>query len=544
MENLITPRSEIVDSLREDQFDITIIGGGITGAGVARDAVMRGFKVALLEKNDFASGTSSLTSKMLHGGLRYLRDYEFRLVRQAALERKVHIEIAPHLSERMQFLAPVYTWSKAGKLMLRMGLFLYDILAFPKGIGKREHVKKSEMINKLPLLENDELVGGSLYWDIKTDDARLTLANVLSAVAGGGRLLNYAEVTSWETKPDGIEVTVCDKETQEEITVRSKVLILCTGPWSEITEGLGKNFPGETNLRLTRGTHLRLKPKLENHPCMIVNDDERPIFLIPRVGYDLAGTTDIDYTGNPDDIAPTREEVDYILDACNKLFPTAKYTKDDVVACFSGVRPLIYQKGQSEGGTSREHSIFVDESGVITLVGGKLTTYRVMAKDAIRKAIKLLNRSSRDHKCTTHRMPLWGGDIEDWENFFVIQKNRLTKQYGLNEESAEIMVKWYGSELPLFEEILKEWGNSSLKPNRPWLEAQVIYSCRFEFARTPIDFLRRRTPIMLEEGNGLDILENVVTLMSSELGWGTDQEQQQSKAYKEYANKFVVPPHN
>ncbi len=539
MNNLIPNRNDIVKSLKEEEFDIIIIGGGITGAGVARDASLRGFRVALFEKNDFAAGTSSMTSKMLHGGLRYLKNYEFRLVRQAALERKVHLDIAPHLSERMQFLVPLYNWSDEGKIMRRLGLFLYDVIAFPKGIGKRKHVSAKELVNKLNLLENDDLIGGSLYFDCKTDDARLTLANILSSTAAGAKILNYAKVEKWKSVPDGIEISAMDLETQETLLVKGRVLIICAGPWSERVENMGEDFNGKSNLRLTRGTHLRMRKKLDEHPCLIVNNDGRPIYLIPQIDYDLAGTTDLDYNGDPNDVAPTLEEIDYIIDACNKLFPSVNYSRDDVVACFSGVRPLIYQKGADEGKTSRDHSTFVDESGIITLVGGKLTTYRVMAKDALKKAQRFLDPNIRNKRCFTDKMPLWGGDIDDWDKFMISEVIRVRKKYNLSDSSARIIVKWYGSELQYFETILEEHGTTLLKKERPWLEAQVIYSCRVEMARTPIDFLRRRTPLMLEENNGLDILLRVVELMANELNWSDDYKELRKTQCVEYVNKFI-----
>jgi glycerol-3-phosphate dehydrogenase len=235
--------------------------------------------------------------------------------------------------------------------------------------------------------------------------------------------------------------------------------------------------------------------------------------------YDHAGTTDIDYPGDPDDITPPPEDVEYILKACNKLFPTAKYTKNDVVATFIGLRPLVSEKGVPEGKVSRDHTIFVDKDGVITVAGGKLTTYRVMAKQAVEKALKILGLSKRVHKCVTGSLPLWGGNIEDWDLYLEEHTKELMQEFDLDEKTAQVVVKMYGSELPMFVKVLTEHGTEKLVEGRPWLEAQVIYSCRYEMVRHPIDFLRRRTHMMFEEGNGENAVNTVATLMAKELNW-------------------------
>ncbi|MFV2016527.1 MAG: FAD-dependent oxidoreductase, partial [Candidatus Heimdallarchaeota archaeon] len=329
MDNLIPSRSEMIESLSEKEYDLIVVGGGITGAGVARDAVLRGLKVALLEKGDFASGTSSMTSKMLHGGLRYLKNYEFRLVRKAALDRKVHLEIAPHLATVIELLIPLYNWNEDTPFKLRLGLLFYDLLAFPKQIGKHKNLKNKDLIAKMPLLENNEIRAGALYHDVITNDARLTLANCLSAAAGGADVVNYVEMKSWETVDGEVVVEAIDTLNDTEITITGKYIILCTGPWSQIAEAKGIDFEAKAKVRLTRGTHVILKKKLDKYACLLINEDNRPIFLMPGPNYDLAGTTDLDHDNSPDKVKPTIEEVEYIIKACNKLFPTADYNIDD-----------------------------------------------------------------------------------------------------------------------------------------------------------------------------------------------------------------------
>ena len=538
MENLIPSRQKMIESMVEKEYDVIIVGGGITGAGVARDAMLRGLKVLLIEKGDFGSGTSSMTSKMLHGGLRYLKNYEFRLVRQAALERKVHLDIAPHLAETLEFLVPLYNWNKDSPFKLRLGLILYDLLSVPKRIGKHKNLKKEKLVELMPYLENDEIKGGALYHDVHTNDARLTLANCLSAAAGGADIINYMEMNSWETYDGQVHVQATDSITGENYSANGKYLILCTGPWSQITEERGIDFEGKARVRLTRGTHIILKKKLDDKACLLVNDDGRPIFLIPNDNFDLAGTTDIDHSASPDEVKPTREEVEYIINACNRLFPTAEYSLSDVKASFAGVRPLVREDGVKEGDISREHSIFDDRTNrTVTIVGGKLTTYRVMSKQALDKVIKGMGIIAG--KCVTHKLPLWGGEMEDWNTYRKDKVNELQAKYGLSHDTSDMITKWYGSEVEYFQEYLDEHGTNHLPGDSRWLEAQVIYSCRVELAQTPIDVLRRRTNIMFEEKNGEDVLDTVITIMTKELKWDPETVELMRQNTLDYIKNYI-----
>lgn len=538
MDNLIPPRSEMLASLSEKEYDIIVVGGGVTGAGVARDAILRGLKVALIEKGDFASGTSSMTSKLLHGGLRYLKNYEFRLVRQAALERKVHLDIAPHLAEVMEILVPLYNWNDDSPFMLRLGLILYDLLAFPKGIGKHKNLKSKDLIAKIPLLENQEIRAGAIYHDVRTNDARLTLANCLSAAAGGADVVNYVEMKSWETADGEVVVKAIDNLTNTELSITGKYVILCGGPWSEIVESKGIDFEGKARVRLTRGTHIILEKKLDKYACLLINEDERPIFLMPGLNYDLVGTTDLDHDSTPDDVNPTKEEIEYLIKACNKLFPTANYTIGDVKAAFSGVRPLVYKKGDKPGKVSREHSIFQDKTNrTVTIVGGKLTTYRVMSKQALDKAVRHMGVVKG--KCMTHKLPLWGGEIDDWDIFSQEKIQELVSEYSISESTAKMLIRWYGSEIDFFKKFLEKYGTKRLHEDQVWLEAQVAYACQVELAQTPIDVMRRRLSIMFERNNGLDLLDRIVAIMATELDWNELEISEMQEMTKRYIEKYI-----
>lgn len=544
MENLIPTRDKIKEEISTETFDIIIIGGGITGAGVARDASLRGLKVVLFEKGDFASGSSSQTSKLIHGGLRYLRNYEFRLVRQAALERKVHIEIAPHLAEITEFVIPQYKWNTDRKIMLRLGLWLYDLLAIPKRIGKHKFMTVKDVMEALPFISPEGLKYGASFHDVKTDDARLTLANILSASAAGAKTLNYSEVKTWEDTDDKIVTHIEDRITGETYSVSGLSLIICGGPFSDIIENRGIWFDGSTQLKLTRGTHLILKKRLNEKACLLINEDKRPIFLIPQLDYDLIGTTDVEYDGVPDDVTPTLEDQEYLLNAINKLFPQANYSEEDIVASYAGVRPLIFQNASSEGKISREHTINVYEGGIITIAGGKLTTYRKMSEQAINKILKILKLRKSSHRCMTHKLPLWGGEIDSWDDYRKERADYLRKTYKITEETADMLVKWYGSEIDFFETYIKKYGTEILLEGRPWLRAQVNYSCQVEMTQSPIDFLRRRTPIMLEEGNGMDILNDVCQIMMTELNWTNEIKDSWNEKTKKYIAKFISSSNN
>ncbi len=540
MDNLIPPRNELIKRAKEEHFDCVIIGGGITGASVLRDLSLRGLNACLVEKNDFAYGTSSMTSKMIHGGLRYLKNYEFGLVREAALERKIAVNNAPHMAEVMDFLVPIYRWNKESPFLMRIGLILYDILSIPKRIGRHKMLSISELVGKLPILENKDIRGGAIYQDVKTDDARFTLLNILSGVAGGGVALNYTIASNWMYDEEKVEVEVNDLLNNDRYTITGDVLIICGGPWTEIIESKGANFKGKAKLRLTRGTHLLIEDVIKTkYSALLINDDDRPIFIVPQFNNKiLVGTTDVDFPDIPDKVKPTNDDIEYILNALQKIFPKANISKSNILSAFAGVRPLVSKKGVSEGKVSRKHSIFVKDN-IITLAGGKLTTSRVMAKQAVDRALKILNKRKLEYKCHTHLLPLFGGEIDNWEEFLEEHTKRLMNEYKLSEGSAKMCVHWYGSELPYFETILKEHGTTLLDNNNIWLEAQVIYSCRVEFAQHPIDFLRRRTQIMFERGNGLQVLDRVVELMKKELNWNEETANTMKNETINYINNFV-----
>jgi len=534
-------RKQNFETVKNNIFDLIIIGGGIVGAGTARDAALRGLKVALFEKNDFSAGTSSQSTKLIHGGLRYLKNYDFFLVREAALERKKLIEIAPHLCDIRDFIVPNYKWSQDHFLLLRLGLIGYDVLSFPKNLGLHKWYNKNKIEKIEPLIENDELRGAGIIKDVMTNDSRLVIANLQNAATEGASIINYCRVENINKKEEYYDVKIIDLENGDKYSVKTKMVINATGPWSDI---VSKKFDTKHNnkLRLTWGAHLVLNKKSGTHPVLIVNKDGRAVFLIPHEKFDIIGTTDIDYKGDPDLIAPTEFDKDYILSSINSILPNNKYSNEDILSAFSGLRPLVLKKTDtSEGKVSRKHLIRVEENGVITAIGGKLTTYRLMAKEIVDKSIKILKLKKSEHKCLTGDYPVFGGDFE-YKNkniYFQNEKNRLEKDFGIDEETSSFIVKQLGSEVKILDPILIQHGVEKISNNNYLLTAMIIYYIQYEFARTPIDILRRRTWIMLEKGNGLNILDQVIDIMTSELNWDDKTKNMMKKRTIDYINNFM-----
>ncbi len=542
----IPTREDVLERMKKRYYDIFVVGGGITGAGIFRDAMLRGLNVGLVEKGDFASGTSSESSKLLHGGLRYLENYEFKLVREAALERKVVADLTPHFSKVMPFVIPLYTWTKQKPWKVKLGLIAYDILAFPKQIGRHKMLKRDELIERFPIVNNDDIIKGAYYFDTRTNDSRLVLSNILDGLSGHGDALNYARLKHWTRVDDGVELTIVDEETQEEFKVKTRLLVNATGPWSDLTENLDDNFEGHIRVRRTKGIHLTVKPRLKDHCILLANTDDRPIFVMPWGEYDIVGTTDTDWKDSPDKVVADKEDIDYILDALNKLFPDANYSYEDIYSTFAGVRPLIYQPGKDERKTSREHTI-KDYGDVISIAGGKLTTYRLMAKEVVDRAVRNLGYNRRGMKCLTDKLPIWGGDFDEWDGFESFKEKisfEFKERYGFSERTIETLIHHYGSSIELIEKVLEE--NEELKnplvEGLPFIQAMVVVAARYEHARTIIDVLRRRFQLAFCEGNGLEAVEKVGELMANELEWSEERKIQEVENYRNFVKEKMWRP--
>jgi glycerol-3-phosphate dehydrogenase len=519
-------RKENIEHIRDQAFDLIVIGGGITGAGIARDAVMRGFKVALLEKGDFASGTSSRSSKLVHGGLRYLRHMKFSLVFGALRERRILRKNAPRLVKPLTFLIPVYKDAKTGKGMLSMGLWLYDILALFRTPKFHGWLNPNKALELEPTLRRDQFVGAGVYADCATDDARLTLAVIKDAWNRGAIIANYSQVVGFE-KEQGRVVGVQAQDLISGIQFRAmaKIVVNATGPWSDGVRKLD-DPSAEPRLRPAKGIHIILpRERLGNREAIVIESmrDGRNMFVIPWGSLSLVGTTDTDYHGDLDHIGATNEDIEYLIEALNRTYPESHIMKEDIISLYASVRPLAAELGVSEDAVSRDQLISESDSGLVSIIGGKLTTHRSMAKALVDEVSRKLARefaTSEKRGCETDRFALDYNEAELEETI-----SELIRNSGLDPETARHLVEAYGTGAAKVLEIAHENPQLSSKfvPEAQYLMAEAVYAARYEMTMKLIDFMFRRTQLVYRvRDHGRSIARNVANLMGKELGWSSE----------------------
>lgn len=384
-------RADNLDSFKTDEFDLLIIGGGITGAGAARDAASRGLKVALIEMQDFAEGTSSRSSKLIHGGIRYLENLEFHLVFEALSERSKLFNIAPHLVHPLRFVIPIFESSRVGFFKMGLGMWLYDALSLFQAPEMHERLNAEDTLDRLPVLQQQGLRGSFVYSDAYMDDDRLVIETLRSANDLGAKCANFIKAEKPVFEEGKVRAVKCkDLISGDEIVVKAKHVISSVGPW---TDELGSEFfPNwESIMRPSKGIHLTFsRDKLPLKQAIVMGVEERIVFGIPRHEMVIVGTTDTDYKDKLENVHSDIDDVEYLLQVANTYFPGASLKKSDIIASYSGVRPLVKDDSQSEGKTSREHLIFSHEKGMTFVAGGKYTTYRLMAEQIVDAAITQL----------------------------------------------------------------------------------------------------------------------------------------------------------
>ncbi len=392
-----------LSALSDRTFDALIIGGGITGAGVARDAAMRGLKVALIDKGDFASGTSSRSSRLIHGGVRYLEHGHLHLVFEASAERRRLLKLAPHLVKPLAFTWPVFDGQRIPLWKINAGLTLYDMLALFRNVGRHAKLGADDVLTGEPNLRSRLLGGGVRYWDASTDDARLTIANVLDAQQRGAVVANHVVFAGVERGAEGLRVAkVWDALSDDQFTIRARVFVNATGPWSDTVRQL-EGGRGGSRVQGSKGAHITVDGKRvgNREAVTIVHPrDGRVMFALPSGSQTIFGTTDTFTSAKPDEVRANAADVDYLLEAANWYFPDAKLAPSDVIAAWAGIRPLMPTTA-AEGAASREHSIKRSARGTVTITGGKLTTYRVMARQAVDVLARVLGTSGRAATGTT-----------------------------------------------------------------------------------------------------------------------------------------------
>lgn len=533
-------------TLGNERFDVLVIGGGVTGAGVALDAVARGYKVALVEKADFASGTSSKSTKLVHGGIRYLPEFDFALVHEALVERGLLLQNAPFLVEPVGFVLPIYEgdrhpvgmpFTTPGGIglsrLLDIGLWLYDGLAGRRNVQRHHHLSREQVLKLAPALVTQRLKEGFIYYDAQTNDARLTLALLRTAAQFGATIVNYAEVTSF-TREDGTitGACICDRLRNQELTVRARHIVNATGIFSEQVETLTGTEP-QIQVEPSKGVHLvfsREDLQLGNAAIVLPEtDDKRILFIVPWESRAIVGTTDTG-SGDLDHPTATSEDVAYLLNHL-KRYLSVPLTTENIISTYAGYRPLVKPRnvGASTAKVSRNHTVLQSPSGLVSIVGGKLTTYRRMAQDTVDV---LSQRDGSRPVHPTENLPLQGS--AGWPK---LQKEIVQQAttLGLNQDIIAHLGRNYGTEAETVLQLIAADASlgKRLIDDLPYLRAEVLYACRYEMAMTPYDVLARRTSITLEDRKrGLGIVDTVAKLMVREHGWTPEQQAEMVAAYR------------
>jgi glycerol-3-phosphate dehydrogenase len=490
-----------LDALASGTFDLVVIGGGIQGAATAREAALRGWKVALVEARDFASGTSGRSSKLIHGGLRYLEQFDFKLVHESRTERRLLLRLAPHLARPLPFVLPIYAGDPYFPLKIRLGLTIYDLLGNLGRDDRHRMLNPDEALRMIPALRAEGLRAAAIYHDSQTDDARLTIENVLGAAEQGAVVANYTEIRGLAGSARGRAWEVVSAEAEDRLTGRryeisARFWVNATGPWVDHVRALLFRFDGSKTTRLTKGAHLILPPvSLRYAIFAAIIPGERVFLMMPWYGQALLGTTDTDFEGDPGGVRPDRSDVDYLLQAVNRVLdPPLK--AHDVLGGFAGLRALALEPGQSPSENTREYR-FHEEAGTanfISICGGKLTTARALGERLVDLiASRLGGRSAR--ALTSRTVPLPGGQTGPFEAFVRTATEQGVREFRLPPAVAERLARTYGSRWRRVLEPMREAKHlAELLPGTPTLlAAEVDFAIREEMALTVEDFLVRRS---------------------------------------------------
>ncbi len=519
-------RARNLERLADETFDVLVVGGGITGAGVARDAALRGLTVALVESRDFASGTSSRSSKLIHGGLRYLEQGEIALVREAATERKSLRRIAPHRTAVAPMFLPVHGRTSAGLYKLRVGLALYEKLAAVPATERHEVLSRNEALTAEPHLSPNRLQGAIRYPEYQTDDARLVLDTLKSAHHAGAVVGNYLRATAIHAPAVPRIVTVRDEESGLTFDVRARVVVNAAGPWVDELRRLDRpeNLP---SLRLTKGIHVVFRAgDLPARHCVVMRArDARPVFVVPRGNHVYLGTTDTDYVGPLDEPVITAEDVAYLQDAVQRTFTGIRAAPERAIGAWAGLRPLVQEPGKKPSEISRKDEIVVSPTGLVTIAGGKLTAYRSMAERVVDTVAPLIGR--RLPPSPSADEPLAGGDLQgahDLDGFASLPVVRSAMSAVPPEIAARLIVTYGGDALEVVSTADGPDALSLVAPDVPLSVAEIHYAIRHEMALTLVDILERRTRLsFFATETARSAAPAVAAIAARELGWNADR---------------------
>ncbi|MDJ0798243.1 MAG: glycerol-3-phosphate dehydrogenase [Calothrix sp. MO_167.B12] len=544
-----------LQTISNNAYDLVIIGGGINGAGAARDAALRGLKTLLIEKNDFSSGSTSWSTRLIHGGLRYLESYEFALVQESLREREILLHIAPHLVKPLLLTIPIYRYRSRPYWKIQAGMMLYDLFSFHKSLLSHRMLPKKKFQQLFPYLDFEGLLGGAQYYDCQVAYAeRLCLENILSAQAAGATVLNYVQLMQLHQHKNRIVALTCeDCLTGEEVTVKlssQAVVVNTSGPWvDQILESITAN--GSTDKKesqkigATKGSHIIVDAFVGAPPTALyveAKTDGRPFFIIPWLGRYLIGTTDKHFQGNLEQIKACEDEIDYLLAETNHLIPIAQLCREDVKFTYSGVRPLPWSENKQPGQITRRH-ILDDgaEEGIdnlISLVGGKLTTYRQVGEEIVDAVYTKLGRQVPVSR--TKDIPLPGAILpHDY------RPQKALQNYGnlIPPRSIHHLFLIYGAKAV---EVLALTDNSPdlaqiISPGLPDIKAQIVYAVNSELARTLVDIIRRRTALAMLDNYGLDLLPVIIKTLFDHCDWSLEDCDQQRNDYYTYIQQNCIP---
>ena len=517
--------------LGKEHFDVLVLGGGINGVGVALDAITRGLSVALIESDDFASGTSSRSSKLIHGGLRYLEQYDFKLVREALHERELLVSaLAPHLVKPVAFLYPLQEKVKE-RTYVGAGLALYDALrGFKRALPGHKHLSQKTISEIAPSLRTDVITGAIRYFDAQVDDARHTMMIARTAKRHGAAIVTQASVDSLIKKNKRVTgAVVIDSLSNKKISVKASTVIMCAGVWSD---ELHKKFGIEPGyeVKMSKGVHITLPgDAIKAHEGVIIKTAVSVLFIIPWKDQWMIGTTDTEYLGDPNAPLADRSDVQYIIDQANRVL-SPRISIDQVIGVFAGLRPLVANKKATDTTKlSREHTVDRPVPGFVSLAGGKYTTYRVMAKDAVDMATNDITKLTSES--ITAKLPIIGAD-----GYFALtqQVEMLSAKYNLKQETITHLLNRYGSDISDILDLIEEDRKLAAPLTRalPYLKAEIIYAVTSEGAHSVCDVLERRTRIWFEAENfGEDLAPAVADLIAPYLGWKAAQKKQSIAAY-------------
>ena len=546
-------RTEIIEKAKKEKYDLAIIGGGITGAGIALDAVSRGLSVVLVEKGDFAGGTSSKSTKLIHGGLRYLKQFDFALVNEVGTERAVVHKLAPNLVKPEKMLLPLIKGGTYGKLLTSFGLALYDFLAGVKKDERRKMLSKEKTIESEPLLNEELLLGSGLYYEYRTDDARLTIELIKTAVRMGADCMNYVELQDFDYRHDGsLHYLKCiDHESKEEFNIEADVIVNSAGPWvDEIRLKQQKEETLNKRLHLTKGIHLVVDKEVFPIKQSVYFDEPvkgRMVFAIPRDKTTYIGTTDTNYSGSLDDVRVEKEDEEYVLAAANSMFPSLNLNSSHVKSSWAGLRPLIHEDGKSPSELSRKDEIFESADGLISIAGGKLTGYRKMAERIVDRVYKkLVKQNLKDSfiKSETKNLILDSSKFDSekaMESFKQTLKEYLSSyfddgtyidhlfdNYGLNATKI----------LDYFKHLKIE--QDGIKNETAIVLAELIYSIDYEMVKTSLDFCERRSSFLYFDIEKIRTLkELIIREMTVRLSWSDFRQEHERKQLEAAIDKSI-----